>query len=348
MCRQLSIFLGLLLANAVSAAVEPDSLFQSKEILEITLTAPFDTIDDDRDKDLQYDGTLSYTDAAGQTVMLDVELSVRGNWRLDRRSCKYSQLWVNLKRGQVPGTLFENQNRLKMVVQCRDPGHYADFLIRELKAYQIFAELSEINFDTRLLNVTYADSVRPDDSRTHLAFFIEHKNRLAERFGYGEVDLNEIPREQLHQQQSTLLALFMYMLGNTDFSMTRGPQGEECCQNAKMLVNDLGEYLLIPYDFDASGFVDATYSPQPDPRFNLRDSRIRLYRGFCVPDEVLNQSIAVFQESREQIMTILADASHVTPRSANRVAGYIEDYFGILDNSRRVTREFVNDCRAMQ
>lgn len=348
MCRQLPIILSLLLTNVASAAVAPDPLFQSKEILEITLTAPFDTIDDDRDKDQQYDGTLSYTDAAGQTVMLDVQLSVRGNWRLERRNCKYSQMWVDLKRGQVEGTLFENQNRLKMVVQCRDPGHYADFLIRELKAYQIFGELSEINFDTRLLNVSYADSVRPNDSRTHLAYFIEHKDRLAERLGYDEVDLNEIPREQLHQQQSTMVALFMYMLGNTDFSMIRGPDGEECCQNAKTLVNDLGEYLLIPYDFDASGFVDATYAPQPDPRFNLRDSKIRLYRGFCVPEEVLNESIAVFHESREQIMTILADASHVTQRSANRVARYIEGYFGILDNSRKVTREFVNGCRAMQ
>lgn len=345
MSRLLVILLSLALPNVVIGAPEPDPLFQSAELLDITLTAPFDTIDDDRDKEQQYEGTLSYIDEAGQQVLLDVALSVRGNWRLDRRNCRYSPLWVNLKRGQLPGTLFENQNRLKLVVQCNRPNRYSDYVIRELKAYHLFSEVSDIDFDTRLVNVTFADSERPGDSRTQLAFFIEHQNRLAERFGFDDVELYEVPRDELHPLQSTVMALFMYMLGNTDFSMIRGPGGEECCHNAKMLVNDLGEYLLIPYDFDASGFVDATYAPEPDPRFNLRSSRSRLYRGFCVPPEILEQAIGLFQESREQMMAILSDTTYQSQRSVNRISAYVEDFFEILDNPRKVRREFVRDCR---
>ena len=141
------------------------------------------------------------------------------------------------------------------------------------------------------------------------------------------------------------MALFMYMIGNTDFSMIRGPGGEECCHNAKLLVNDLGEYFVIPYDFDASGYVDTTYAPDPQPEFNLRSNKSRLYRGFCVPPEVLNEAIGVFQESRQRMMTILGDTSYMPQRSVNRISGYVEDFFEILDDPRKVEREIEEDCR---
>lgn len=345
MNRLTTIFLCIVLPNVAIAAAEPDPLFLFDEVLDITLTAPFDTIDDKRDKDLRFDGTLSYTDDTGHQVILDVEFSVRGNWRLDRRNCVYSQLWLDLKRGQLPGTLFENQNRLKLVVQCRKPNRYSDYVIRELKAYQMFSELSDIYFDTRLVNVTYTDSERPSNSRIQLAFFIEHQNRLASRLNLDKVELYEVPRNVLQPQQSTVMALFQYMIGNWDFSMIRGPQGEECCHNAKLLMNDAGEHFVVPYDFDSSGYIDATYAPRPDPGLDLRNSRDRLYRGFCVPSKILQQTIEVFQNSRERMMAILRDTTYMSQRSVNNASKYIEDFFEILGNQRKVEQEFVRSCR---
>ncbi|MEQ8952584.1 MAG: hypothetical protein RL120_00495, partial [Gammaproteobacteria bacterium] len=108
-------------------AAEPDPLFASSEPLAITLTGPFEQIDDERDRDTEYEGSLSYIDDSGSEVILDAAFEVRGNWRLNPRNCDYSQLWVDLRRGQLPGTLFENQNRLKLVVQCRRQDRYADY-----------------------------------------------------------------------------------------------------------------------------------------------------------------------------------------------------------------------------
>ncbi|HJO12540.1 MAG: hypothetical protein QGG67_13930 [Gammaproteobacteria bacterium] len=339
------LILYCLLPVAVLGADAPDPLFDSADMLDLTLTAPFDLIDDERDKEKEYEGSLSYLDATGAEVVLDAQFSVRGNWRLDKRNCRYSQLWINLRRGQVQGTLFENQNRLKLVVQCNRANRYADYIIKELQAYQLFSELSEIHFDTRLVNVSYADSERPNNSRNHIAFFIEHQNRLADRFGFSEVELNTIPREELNKQQSKLMSLFMYLLGNTDYSMIQGPEDEECCHNAKLLQNPAGEYIPVPYDFDASGFVDTTYAPEPNPAFSLRNNRQRLYRGFCVSEEELNGAIAEFMESREQMTAIVADTTYVSSRSANRTLGYMEDFFEILEDPRRIEREFVDDCR---
>lgn len=345
MSRLLTFLLLWAFTTTAVGATAPDPLFASDELLEITINAPFELIDDERDKEKKYDGIVSYLDGAGESINLDVELEVRGNWRLNKRNCSYSQLWLDFKRGQVAGTLFENQNRLKLVVQCKRQDRYADYIIKEWQAYQLFSTLSDISLDTRLMNVTYIDSDDPDESRTHRAFFIEHQNRLAERFGFDEVELNRVPRGELNQHQSTLVSLFMYLLGNTDFSLVQAAEGDECCHNAKLLTNDAGEYIAIPYDFDASGFVDASYAPVPNPDFGINSNRSRVYRGYCVEEQILNAAIAGFQNSREQISAIVSDTTYVNSRSANRTTGYVEDFFEVLDNPRRIEREFVRDCR---
>ena len=276
---------------------------------------------------------------------MDLTLQVRGNWRLRKDNCTYSQLWLDLKRGQTPGTIFENQNRLKLVVQCRRQDRYADLIVKEQQAYQIFEELSDYNFDTRLLNVTYADSEREGSTRTHLGFFIEHQNRLQERFGMEEVELNNIPFRELNAPQASLTALFMLMIGNTDFSISQAPEGDECCHNAKLLVNDSGEYFAIPYDFDASGFVDAPYAAPPAPAMNIRNNRQRAYRGYCAHNDSLESATSALQQARTQILSIVSDESRVSSRTANTSSKYVQDYYEILDTPRSFQRSIIDDCR---
>ena len=88
--NRLLLLLSLALPGSLQAAVaEPDLLFQSSEMIDITLSAPFALIDSERDKEKQYQGTLSYTDESGQHVVLDAGFQVRGNWRLQKKNCNY-------------------------------------------------------------------------------------------------------------------------------------------------------------------------------------------------------------------------------------------------------------------
>lgn len=329
--------------GAIGAA-EPDPLFASAEPLSITLTGPFDLIDSERDKEQEYDGQLSYLDSSGTEVLLDAAFQVRGNWRLNPRNCRYSQLWVDLRRFQLPGTIFENQNRLKLVVQCGRQDRFADFVHREKQLYDIFALISDYNFDTRLLNVTYIDP-EEDETRTNIGFFIEHQNRLTDRFVMEENELGRIQRSELNDLQSTLVTMFMYFIGNTDYSVVQGPPGDECCHNSKLLISESGEYFPIPYDFDASGFVDASYAPEPLPQFNIRSNRTRLYRGFCVDEVVLQQAADIYRDAKDQILSIVSDTTFLSERSTRRNIGFTEDFFEVLDNDRDFERAFVRDCR---
>ena len=344
--RYTALFLAVAwMFSANAQSVEPDPLFLANTPLDITFEAPFAQIDRERGKEAKYDGVMRYIDADGLEVRFDIGLEVRGNWRLQKRNCRYSQLWIDLKRGQTPNTLFAEQNRLKLVVQCRRQDKYRDYLAKEQQLYETFANLSDIHFGTRLVNATYVDSEDPDDSRTHLAFFIEHQRRLRDRFEMEEVEQNSIPYSDLDPLQSSLVGLFMYQIGNTDFSIIAAAEGDECCHNAKLLVNETGRYFPIPYDFDSSGFVDANYAAPPGPSVGNSNNRSRMYRGFCIEPEQLNAAVARITAERDNTYAIVSDTSHVSDRTANRSIRYLDDFYEVMNDQRRFQREIIENCR---
>ena len=339
-------FAALLIAflpNIPFAAEPADPLFANQEPLALQLNGPFERIDNERDKEQEYEGSISYVNENGDTVTLDAEFSVRGNWRLQKQNCAYSQLWVNLKRGQVPGTLFENQNRLKLVVQCRRQDRYGDLIQKEYLAYKLFEELSDIHFDTRLVDATYQDS-EEGDTRSHRAFFIEHQNRIADRFGLEEVEDNTVAIDSLDAEQATRTALFMFMLGNTDFSLRSGPEGEECCHNAKLFRSAGGKLFPVPYDFDASGFVDAPYAPDPAPSLGISSNKRRVYRGYCAHQATVPGIVAEARQS-QQASLALFDAAGLEGRAARSTRNFLLDFYELLEDEEDVEDDIVQQCR---
>ena len=341
---RITILLAIIAIPVVSVqAADPAPLFQSGETLNITLTGPFREIDRERDKELEYEGTLAYTEADGRVVTLDARLEVRGNYRLRTDICRHAQLWVDLRRGQVPDTLFAGQNRLKLVVQCRQQGRYEDYVVKEYLAYKLFEQLTDVGFDTRLVNVTYNYSDDEGETRTHLGLFIENKDTVAERFETETVEENRVSLSDLDPRQSTLVGLFMMMIGNTDFSLAAGPEGDECCHNAKLLTNG-GAYQPIPYDFDGSGFVNASYAADPNPDFGIRNNRQRVFRGYCIHNEYVREIVPQFLEAKDAILAVVNDP-RLSSRSIESGIEYLEDFYELISDPEEIQDEILDDCR---
>ena len=79
-CRKLLTVVALMLAAPLAYALEsgdPDPLFQDDSVVEITITAPMKPLLGHRPDDEYLPGTLSYTEADGSVVDIDIGIRTR-------------------------------------------------------------------------------------------------------------------------------------------------------------------------------------------------------------------------------------------------------------------------------
>jgi len=132
------------------------------------------------------------------------------------------------------------------------------------------------------------------------------------------------------------------MIANHDWSMSAGPQGEECCHNARLIgPRGAASVSVIPYDFDYSGFVNAPYATPPD-QLKINDVKQRFYRGYCVHN---GQALAAAQQIRAaepQLLATLSQTPGLDPKSmAAEIRSRIDeelDYELEAQNQRTLAR----------
>lgn len=144
--------------------------------------------------------------------------------------------------------------------------------------------------------------------------------------------------------QANLVSLFMLMLSNTDFSMLTGPPDDLCCHNIEVFSTDAAPYLVIPYDFDSTGYVNARYAT-PSAIIGQRSVRQRMYRGICTNEAVLHANLALFNARREQMAAVINETAFQTQREARNTLEYVDEFFEIINDPVRLERQIRKECR---
>ena len=178
----IALLCGMNLAGAQSR--EADPLFQSTEVLQARFEGPLLELIRKKSKEEYLEGTFSVVDADGETLTFDVKFRARGNFR--HENCDYPPVRLNFKKGQTKDTLFDNQDKLKLVVHCNRRAQYHQIVVQEYLAYKILNTLTDFSFRVRLLQIVYSDPSEEETSPPRYAFLIEHKDRLAHRIGLEE------------------------------------------------------------------------------------------------------------------------------------------------------------------
>ena len=346
--RRFSLLATLLLTVAAQpgraqepAVVRP--LFAADSTLELTIEGPFRQLVRDRHDKPELDGIVRYTDAEGEEIVLDVGLSPRGNSRLD--ICGFPPFWLNFRRGQLPGTVFAGQNRIKLVTLCRESDAYRDYLAQEYQVYRAYNALTEHSFRVRWLTIEYVETEGRPSSTTEGAFLIEEDWEVGERAGMEAVKVDSLRIAQLDSAGAALVYLFQYMIGSTDWSPIAGPPGETCCHNTKLIGpenSDAGR-LALPYDFDQVGLINANYA-RPAASVPIRSVRQRYYRGYCVLNDELEAAIQLLNERRSDVEAAFASLE-VKERTRSRALSYLDESYERINDPRRFEREIVGRCR---
>jgi len=331
----------LLMTSSMVSAQEADPLFQSDEILQVTIEGPLDTLIGKKSKEGYLNGYFRYTDADGSPVEFDLKFRARGNFRHD--NCTYPPVWLNFKKSQTKNTLFHKQDKLKLVVHCSHSAEYQQIVLREYLAYRVLNSLTDLSMRVRLLQVTYVDTDEQRQSTSRYAFLIEHKDRTAKRLGINELVVKGTTIAQVNPEVLNLTSVFQYFIGNTDFSPIAGAPGDDCCHNYILFQNPGTQITPLPYDFDQSGFVDAPYA-NPNPEFRLRTVRQRYYRGRCVNNSYIDTSIQKFKDQKEAIYSLIEEQQKISDGTRRGLLAYVERFYKIIENPKKVERSLRKRC----
>ena len=323
-------FLLVLASPAAAADGRPDPLFRSH-----------DTIIRDRPTGEDLQGSFNYTAADGETRTFDIKVRARGHSR--HEFCTLPPLWLNFKKSQVKDTLLHKQDKLKLAVTCKDSERYEQTLLREYIAYRILNLATPISFQVRLLRVTWVDTEGQREQQVRYAFLLEHKNRLGKRIDRKDLKIDETSVAALDPKHLNLTSVFQFLIGNLDFSPIAKSEYNECCHNYVLFSNDQDLLVAIPYDFDRSGLVSAPYA-LPGHQFDIRSVRQRIYRGRCLNNDHVDGSIDRFKAVRNNIFALIEIQDGLTPQVREILADYVQQFYDIADDPRKVRRLMIKKC----
>ena len=321
---------------------EPDPLFASDEIIDVEIEAPFGLLTSERPDEEEVAGKFRYTADDGSLVEFDVAVRTRGRLRRTKKVCRFPPLRLNFKKSEVKDSLFDKQDRLKVVTHCRKKSRYEQAIISEYLAYRIFNLLSDASYRVRLLRATYTYTDEELQVQSY-AIFIEHKDRLGKRLNAKTLQVDRAMIQDLRLPDTNLTSVFQYLIGNTDFSPVASAPDEDCCHNQTIFALEDEPNYTIPYDFDQSGLVNAPYAI-PNPRFDLRNTHERLYRGRCMNNGYLPATIKLFNDKRDDIEALIRNQQDLTTVTAKLMLTYVKRFYDTINNPRRLNRQIVKKC----
>ena len=334
----------LLLPARQAHAEDPLPLFTDQAILPIVIEGPIRQLVDERPVDSYLEGKLRYVDDGGDTVELDLKFQARGNLRRRPSVCNFPPVRLNFRKKQVAGTVFDGQDKLKLVAHCQQrKRNYEQLVLKEYLAYRFLNIVTDKSLYVRRLQIEYRDT-ETGDTFSRVGFVIEDDDDAAKRLGLKSPKAPNIEHADLDPAQENIANVFHYLIGNTDYSLIQGMDAADCCHNTILMsANNSPPYTPVPYDFDMSGLVDAPYA-QPDPTLKLRSVRQRLYRGQCANNEHLPSTLSLFREQQAEFYELTASLDGLSNLSRNATRGYLDEFFRRISDPGRIARYLEGRC----
>ena len=233
---------------------------------------------------------IVYQDSAGNDRIVEVSVRSRGRYRAETGNCRLPALFVFFNE-TATGTLFDGQQMLPLTTHCRHSrAQYDNYVLKEYLGYRMLNLMTDKSLGVRLARITYHDTSGRREPIEHYGFFTEHFDSLASRHGAEIFFPDQWDPNKANATELATHDLFQYLIGNTDWSVIYG-------HNIVHLKEPDGFETPVPYDFDFSGLVNASYAGPP-PSLPIRSVRERVFRGFCRDDVDWSDMAARIREIR--------------------------------------------------
>ena len=147
----------------------------------------------------------------------------------------------------------------------------------------------------------------------------------------------------LDRDQMTMMAVFEYMIGNTDWGLKTNQNNH----NLRLIYSkkdSLSSPYAVPYDFDHSGLVNATYAT-PNPDLGIESVVQRAYRGFPRTMAELQTVFQVFNGQREKIEALIDNFQPLDSRNKKEMKSYLDRFYKCINKEKEVRSIFITNAR---
>jgi hypothetical protein len=315
------------------AMVNRTNFFISEECLEITLVSDFKKLRSQKKKGVYQTAYAKLKFSSKDSLADSIRIYARGGFR--RELCQMPSLMVNFK-GKKSSSLNELK-KMKVVCGCTTSDYNERLVLMEYLAYKIYNLLTDMSFRVRLAKMTYKDLHNKIKAYEQYAFFIEDVDEMALRNNCREFE-KATSVVYTDRNQTSLMMIFQYMIGNLDWSIPN-------YHNIKLiqpLTDTLAYPFIVPYDFDFSGLVNASYAFPNHEMFSVEKVTDRFYRGSPRSPEEIELVLNVFKSKKEKIMQLVQEFTLLEDEDRQTMVKYLEEFYNTINNQKKVQYHFVN------
>jgi hypothetical protein len=327
-----------LAGQAVVDTSEINSVFNTfyrDAVIDMTLEVDIDSLIELKNSKTEHPALLRYTDNDGHDVEHAIEVEARGKYR--RRICEIPPFMLEFSKSKLKAQGLENHRKLKLVTHCyeEDLEEAIQDLLKEFLVYKIFNILSDKSYRTQLVNLTYINT-RDNSHLPRLAIILESTAELGERLNGESETIYSIDKDRLDASQYNTVAMFQYMISNTDWHLTSP-------RNVKTFVSESTQKVtVVPYDFDFAGLINSRQAII-SPDFSQVDIRERIFLGKFDGTYDLEETVALFQSKEEEILSLCKNFTLLDKKHRRDVKQYLNSFFKILDDQELCQEIFLNN-----
>jgi hypothetical protein len=312
-------------------------LFTNDEVLNLTLRFDITQYKKKKSKDEYLKAILTYHINDKDSVNKEIRIKSRGEMR--NAYCDFPPVRLNFKKSDFRKDDLKAIEKMKMVTHCESGNE--ENVLKEYLIYKLYNVLTEVSFRVRLVNVEYIDTYKNRKPVNTYAFWIEPVELLAKRVNAVEVQTLTLTQKNILPSWMDRVSIFNYMIGNTDWSV---PNQHNCkvFADPKSPKPELG--ILIPYDFDYSGLVDAAYAIPYEP-LGLKSVRERCYVGICRTEEEFNNALKEFLDKKEEFYKVINEFSLLSEKDKAKMIGYLDSFYEQFDNRNSIIINMMSRCK---
>ena len=216
-----------------------------------------------------------------------------------------------------------------------------NIVFKEYLIYKLYNVLTDSSFRVRLLRINYINTFKKSKPIRSYAFFIEPLDLMAERINSVPVEVLTLSQKNIVPEMMDRMAIFNYMIGNTDWSVP----GQHNCKVLASLRTDRSDLgMIVPYDFDYSGLVNATYAV-PAEGLGIESVRQRIYLGACRSEEVYLNALKEFANKKESFYKVIREFPYLDERTKKDMVRYLDEFYSGFDKKTSIVYNLLNQCK---